>query len=88
MHGNTDHLASRVREIRLEIFGDDGVANLAKSINIPARTWEHFENGVTIPARILLLFIRITEVEPLWLLTGDGERYRIRSAQSARPTSR
>jgi hypothetical protein len=88
MQGDSAHLASRVREIRLETFGDDGIATLAQAMNIPTRTWEHFENGVTIPAWILLQFIELTGVEPHWLLTGEGERYRVRPAKSGRLASR
>ena len=88
MHGNNNLLASRVREIRLEKFGAAGVASSSQSMNIAARTWEHFENGVTMPAWVLLQFIEITGVDPHWLLTGDGERYRIPPAQSSRRTSR
>jgi hypothetical protein len=84
---NSDHLASRVREIRVETFGDDGIATLSQVMNIPVRTWEHFENGVTIPASILLHFIEITGVEPHWLLTGEGERYRARPVPSIRSAS-
>ena len=74
MHPNSDDLCVRVREIRVERFGNDGIATLAQALDIPARTWEHFENGVTIPAWIILQFIEITGVEPHWLLTGEGER--------------
>ena len=88
MQGNSDHLASRVREIRLEKFGGEGGANLSQALNIPARTWEHFENGVMIPAWILLQFIEITGVEPHWLLTGKGERYRVLPVKSVRGASR
>jgi hypothetical protein len=87
MQGNSDHLASRVREIRVETFGNDGSATLCRAMNIPVSTWDNFENGVTMPAWIILRFIEITAVEPHWLLTGEGERYRIRAAQSARHVS-
>jgi hypothetical protein len=88
MVGDGNELAFRVREIRLEIFGDDGVATLAQAMNIPARTWKHFENGVAMPAGILLQFIEITRVEPHWLLSGNGDRYRVGAAISARRASR
>ena len=45
------------------------------------------ENGVTMPAWIILQFIEITGAEPHWLLTGEGERSRIRAAQSSRHVS-
>ena len=88
MQGSNDLLASRVREIRLERFGNDGTATVAKAMNIPTRTWENFENGVTIPAWILLQFIEITGVQPYWLLTGNGERYRVPSVQPVHRASR
>jgi hypothetical protein len=45
MQGNNDLLASRVREIRAEKFGAEGVAEVSQAMNIPVRTWEHFEMG-------------------------------------------
>ncbi len=88
MQENSDLLASRVREIRAEKFGADGVASLTQAMNVTAPTWEHFENGVMIPGWILLQFIELTGVEPHWLLTGKGERYRAASTKSRRRASR
>ncbi len=88
MEENSDRLASRVREIRLDKFGGEGIANLSRAMNIPARTWEHFENGVMIPGWIILQFIEITGVEPHWLLTGKGERYRVPPVKAVRRASR
>jgi hypothetical protein len=82
MQADSHGLARRVRQIRIEKFGDNGIATLSQTLDIPARTWEHFENGITIPAWVILQFIEITGVEPHWLLTGDGERYRVPSAKS------
>jgi len=82
MQGNSVHLARRVGEVRRELFGNDGIATVSQAMDIPERTWEHFENGVAIPAWVILQFIEITGVEPHWLMTGDGARYRARSAQS------
>jgi hypothetical protein len=69
-------LALRVGEVRREIFGEDGVRSLAKALGLPARAWQHYEAGVTIPATVILAFIQLTGVEPHWLLAGDGDRYR------------
>lgn len=82
MQGNRDSLASRVREIRSEKFGVHGVAVLALSLDIPPRTWDHYESGVMIPACVLLKFIAVTGAAPHWLLTGEGERYLARPAKS------
>jgi hypothetical protein len=88
MQGNSELLGSRVREVRIETFGEKGTAALSQAMNIPAQTWEHFENGVTIPALIILAFIEITGVEPHWLLTGDGDRFRLPTDNSVRRASR
>jgi hypothetical protein len=64
MQGSNDLLAYRVREIRLDRFGNDGIATLSQAMNIPTRTWEHFENGVTIPAWIVLQFNEVSGVQP------------------------
>lgn len=82
MMGNSVILGSRVRDIRSEKFGAHGVTTLARFLDILARTWEHYESGVTIPACVLLKFIGLTGVEPHWLLTGKGERYLARSVKS------
>ena len=87
MQPNNDVLASRVREIRMEEFGADG-ANLAHALEIPVRTWNHYESGVTIPACVLLEFIELTGVEPRWLLTGQGDPYRARSIKPGSRASR
>jgi hypothetical protein len=76
-----EQLSSRVRQIRLERFGDDGVSAMSRALEIPARTWEHYENGVTIPGQALLQFIELTGAEPHWLLTGEGEPYSDRPAK-------
>lgn len=88
MRGDSDLLASRIREIRMEKFGEEGIATMSQAINIPARTWEHYENGITIPGWILLKFIEITGVEPHWLLTGNGERYRVPPMKASHRASR
>jgi hypothetical protein len=58
-------LASRVRQIRLERFGEDGVEHLAGMLGLPARTWANYESGVTIPAEAILRFIAMTGANPL-----------------------
>jgi transcriptional regulator with XRE-family HTH domain len=68
----TAALAQRVREVRLDLYGDDGGPLLAGALGISARTWANYEFGVTIPALVLLRFIDATGVEPHWLLTGEG----------------
>ena len=69
-------LSRRLREIRQELFGEHGGPELARRLNLPARTWYNYETGVTVPAEVLLGFIDQTGANPLWLLAGEGPKYR------------
>ena len=69
----TDAFAARVREVRAEFFGDNGIDALATAVGVPANTWRNYERGVTMPAYVLLEFLALTGANPNWLLTGEGE---------------
>jgi hypothetical protein len=69
-------LSRRLREIRQEIFGDHGGPELARRLNLPARTWYNYETGVTVPAEVLLSFIEQTGANPAYLISGEGPKYR------------
>ncbi len=69
-------ISSRLREVRQELFGEHGGPELARRLNLPARTWYNYESGVTVPAEVLLSFIEQTGTNPIWLYSGDGPRYR------------
>jgi hypothetical protein len=69
-------ISSRLREIRQELFGEHGGPELARRLNLPARTWYNYETGVTVPAEVLLMFIDQTGTNPVWLLTGHGPKYK------------
>jgi SOS-response transcriptional repressor LexA len=68
-------LSRRLREIRQETFGEHGGPELARRLNLPARTWYNYETGVTVPAEVLLSFIDETSANPTWLLSGVGEKF-------------
>lgn len=68
-------LSRRLREIRQNLFGEHGGPELARRLNLPARTWYNYETGVTVPAEVLLDFIEQTGANPLWLLSGEGPHY-------------
>jgi len=68
-------LSRRLRDIRQDLFGEHGGPELARRLNLPARTWYNYETGVTVPAEVLLGFIEQTGVNPMWLLSGEGPRY-------------
>jgi hypothetical protein len=78
----SDVLARRLCVVRLDMYGEHGGPLLAEALSIPTRTWVRYESGAPIPGLVLLRFIEVVGVEPHWLLTGEGRRYRIRS-QSA-----
>jgi len=69
-------LGQRVREIREEQFGEHGVRLVARAIGLPPQTWLNYEDGVTMPATVLLQFIERTGADPRWLLSGRGRKYR------------
>lgn len=69
-------LSRRLREIRQELFGEHGGPELARRLGLPARTWYNYETGVTVPAEVLLSFIDQTGANPIWLLSGEGSKYR------------
>lgn len=71
----------RLRQIRLELFGEHGGPELARRLDLPARTWYNYETGVTVPAEVMLNFIDQTGLNPSWLLTGEGPVFRESLAQ-------
>jgi hypothetical protein len=72
----SDVLARRLRAVRLDQYGEHGGPLLAEALGIPTRTWVRYESGTPIPGLVLLRFIAVVGVEPQWLLTGEGRRYR------------
>ena len=67
-------IAVRVREIRQDLYGEDGLENLAAALGVPTQTWRNYERAVTMPAEMLLEFMALTGADLNWLLTGDGVR--------------
>ncbi len=72
-------LVRRIREVREDLYGEFGIEAIARALNLPEQTWCNFEGGVSMPAEIMLKFLDLTDTDPHWMLTGDGERC---SAQS------
>lgn len=68
-------LARRIREVRVDLYGEHGGPLIAEALRIPFRTWLNYEHGYTIPAPSMLGFIELTKANPHWLLTGRGARY-------------
>ncbi len=76
-------ISRRLRDVRQELFGEHGGPELARRLNLPARTWYNYETGVTVPAEVLLAFIDQTGANPVWLLSGEGDRYRREASAEA-----
>lgn len=76
-------LSRRVRAIREERYGTDGLAIMAGVLGLPEQTWRHYEAGVAIPAQVILRFIDATDAHPHWLLTGEGDKYLSLADQTA-----
>lgn len=70
-----DGLCRRLRQVRLDLYGENGGPVLAEALGLPFRTWANYEAGVTVPALVMLRFIELTGACPHWLLTGDPPRY-------------
>jgi hypothetical protein len=71
-------LGARLRMIREELYGADGIADLAAALGIAIQSWRNYEEiGELAPAQTLLHFIELTGVDPLWLLSGQGDRFRL-----------
>jgi phage repressor protein C with HTH and peptisase S24 domain len=49
---------------------------MARRLGIPVRTWYNYEGGVTVPAEVILKIIELTNVEAVWLLHGEGPKFR------------
>jgi hypothetical protein len=75
-------LATRIRDVRIALYGEHGGPLLAQALGVPFRTLHSYEAGSTIPAHSILRFIQLTGVDPHWLLTGDGAWFLDRDSSS------
>jgi hypothetical protein len=70
-----DGLADRVREVREDLYGPFGSHFLADALGIPRETWINYENGLTIPAGVILRLTHLSGASHSWLITGEGTKY-------------
>jgi hypothetical protein len=76
-------LADRLREIREDVYGENGGEVLADALKITPQTWLGYESGVVVPVKIVLQLMVMARVDHHWLLTGQGQKYVDRSEQYA-----
>ena len=70
-------LHQRVRLVRQELFGDERVQELADALRVPIENWLGIEQGrAMLSGQLFLRFIDETNANPLWLLTGEGDRFK------------
>ena len=77
-------ISQRLREIRWELYGEEGSSHVAQALGVPPQTWSNYECGCGVPAEILLEFIELTQVHPHWLLSGEGAKYLRRPSTASR----
>ena len=70
--------AGCLRLVRAEIFGEHGGPEFADRLGLPSQTWVNSESNVTIPGEVLLPFLGVTGIDPLWLPSGEGPKCRTR----------
>jgi hypothetical protein len=70
-----DSVADRVREVREDLYGPDGIQFFADALGIPRETWINYEQGVPIPTGVILKLIHLTGASHYWLTTGQGTKY-------------
>jgi hypothetical protein len=69
-------MSGRLREVREEIYGEEGGPHLAELLGISYQIWADYEGaGVAIPEDVIRRFVSPTGTSLDWLLTGDGPRY-------------
>jgi hypothetical protein len=68
-------LSQRIRAVRTDLYGETGGPILARRLRIPLRSLARMETGAPFPGLLILKLIEVTGVNPLWLLSGDGERF-------------
>ena len=49
---------------------------MARRLGIPVAPGTDHEGGVTVPAEVILKIIELTSVEAVWLLHGEGPKFR------------
>jgi len=77
-------IAERVRQIRIERYGENGGPVLAKAMGIPFQAWASYEAGTTMPSEVLLRFIQVTNSNPNWFLTNMDDQYCLSDRDSVR----
>lgn len=75
--GARDTIGERLHVVRTDLYGGNGVDELARQLGIAPQVWRNIEHiGGLITASQLLAFVELTGANPVWLLRGEGPKYR------------
>lgn len=72
MATSESEICSRLREVRVQHFGERGRSKLCRLLGIQPSTYSLYEVNRVPPAELLVRVSRITGVSLEWLLSGDG----------------
>ena len=68
--------ATRLKELRIDLFGPRGQAKMAKALGVSPTTYNSYEKRCSYPLYpIMARFCLKYNVNPLWLLEGRGNKY-------------
>ncbi len=69
-------IARRLREIREELFGPKGQAEMARFLSVSPESYRQYETArVRLPNRITTLLCEKKKISPVWVLTGKGSKF-------------
>ena len=68
-------LCARAKLVRIDVYGEQGIAAIAEILRVKPEVWASFEAGGEVAGHVLLKFIDATGVNPIWLFSAQGERY-------------
>ena len=68
-------LASRLRDVREDLYGEFGAQFLADALELPLQTWLNYEAGVVVPGHVKLRVQVVTRVTARWPANGEGKKY-------------
>lgn len=72
---NRMEIGSRLLEVRQELGFSQ--KEIGVKLDLPWRTYQNYEVGIReVSASMICKMYRVFNVDPIWLLLGDGQRYR------------
>lgn len=66
-----NEVCARIAQLRREVTGPRGKSAFARQLDLPASTYDYYENGRVPPADVLVNIAKVAGVNLCWLLTGE-----------------